>query len=249
MTRTCGAASASTVAIPATSPPPPSGTTTVPTSGTCSRSSRATVPCPVTTSRWSKGWMSVRPERAASARAATSASSTEVPTCRTWAPYPRVAASLGTDASTGMYTTASMPSICAASATPCAWLPALAATTPRAFSSSGIRDRRVYAPRILNEPARCRFSHLRTTGAPATSDIARNGCTGVRVTTPSSSRAAARTSSRVTRSISGGVTTGALLRRSAVARLGGGRARSGAGVAGRRGLRAVLRGVLGRPSP
>ncbi len=53
------------------------------------------------------------------------------PTWYTVAPYPRVAPSLGNAACFGMNTVAAMPSIWAASATPCAWLPALAATTPR----------------------------------------------------------------------------------------------------------------------
>ena len=38
-----------------------------------------------------------------------------------------------------MKTVALMPSSCDASATPCAWLPALAATTPRARSSGESR--------------------------------------------------------------------------------------------------------------
>ncbi len=91
---------------------------------------------PATTSGWSNGWMNTAPVRSASARAAASVSSTSAPTSRTSAPYWRVAATLGSAASTGMYTTARMPSSPAANATPWAWLPALAATTPRAFSSA-----------------------------------------------------------------------------------------------------------------
>ena len=53
-----------------------------------------------------------------------------------------------------------LPSRDAASATPCAWLPALAATTPRARSAGDRLAMRTYAPRILNDPVRCRFSHL-----------------------------------------------------------------------------------------
>ena len=59
-----------------------------------------------------------------------------------------------------MNTVAGIPTIRAASATPWAWLPALAATTPRARSASPSRAMRVYAPRILNEPVRWRFSHF-----------------------------------------------------------------------------------------
>ena len=61
----------------------------------------------------------------------------------------------------GHATVAVVPAKLAASATPCAWLPALAATTPWRRCSSVSREMRGYAPRILNEPARCRFSHLR----------------------------------------------------------------------------------------
>ncbi len=46
-------------------------------------------------------------------------------------------ASLGTGTPSGMKIVARMPSALAASATPCAWLPAEAATTPRAASSGG----------------------------------------------------------------------------------------------------------------
>ena len=65
------------------------------------------------------------------------------PSCSTCAPYARVATSLGSGAPSGMKTVERMPSSWAASATPWAWLPALAATTPRAFSSSLSRAIRV----------------------------------------------------------------------------------------------------------
>jgi hypothetical protein len=60
-TRACGRSALTATAIPATSPPPPVHTTTVLTSGHCSTSSSPTVPCPATTSAWSKGWMSTGP--------------------------------------------------------------------------------------------------------------------------------------------------------------------------------------------
>jgi hypothetical protein len=47
-----------------------------------------------------------------------------------------VAATLGSGADSGMKTVAAQPSSRAARATPWAWLPALAATTPRARSAS-----------------------------------------------------------------------------------------------------------------
>src|ERR1700712_1340086 len=94
-----------------------------------------------------------------------------------------------------MYTVASQPSIAAARATPCAWLPALAATTPLARSSSVSRAILVYAPRILNDPGRCRFSHLRYAGPPTSRLSGRDDSIGVYRTTPWSNSAAASISS------------------------------------------------------
>ena len=54
-----------------------------------------------------------------------------------------MAATLGRAAPTGMNTVAVVPSSDAASATPWAWLPALAATTPRARSAGLSRAMRV----------------------------------------------------------------------------------------------------------
>ena len=83
-----------------------------------------------------------------------------------------------------------MPSSRAATATPWAWLPALAATTPRLRSASSSDESRVKAPRSLNEPARCRFSHLSNTVTPATALSEALVSIGVRDVTPmSSSRA------------------------------------------------------------
>ena len=65
-----------------------------------------------------------------------------------------MALTLGIGAPSGMNTVALIPSIRAARATPCAWLPADAATTPRARSESESRESRTNAPRILKEPVR-----------------------------------------------------------------------------------------------
>src|SRR5438132_793720 len=97
-----------------------------------------------------------------------------------------------------MYTTARMPSSCAASATPCAWLPALAATIPAARSSAVRLAIRTYAPRILNDPARWRFSHFRCTGPPTFAPSGRDPSSGVTRATPCSSLCAALMSSRPT---------------------------------------------------
>jgi len=54
-----------------------------------------------------------------------------------------VASTFGSGARSGMTTVADAPSSPAANATPCAWLPALAATTPRARSAPESRAIRV----------------------------------------------------------------------------------------------------------
>ncbi len=91
---------------------------------------------------WSNGWMKTAPVSSANSWAATRAWVRYSPWKRTSAPYPRVALAFGIGAPSGMNTVARMPSIFAASATPCAWLPAEAATTPRARSASERRESR-----------------------------------------------------------------------------------------------------------
>src|SRR5262245_12755432 len=59
-----------------------------------------------------------------------------------------------------------MPSRFAESATPCAWLPALAAITPRFRSSPVKRAIRLYAPRILKLKVGWRSSRLSSTSFP-----------------------------------------------------------------------------------
>ena len=59
--------------------------------------------------------------------------------------------------------------ICAAAATPCAWLPEENATTPPPRASCGIDDSLLKAPRNLNEPVRCSISGFRNTLAPTRS--------------------------------------------------------------------------------
>jgi hypothetical protein len=64
---------------------------------------------------------------------------------------------------------------------------------------------RTYAPRILNEPARCRFSHLIETGPPTCCDRLRMPSSGVVRATPTSSSRAARTSASPTTGTAAGV--------------------------------------------
>ena len=56
---------------------------------------------------------------------------------------------------------AGQPNAFAASATPCAWLPAEDAMTPQARSSGVRLAILIYAPRTLKEPVFCKSSVLR----------------------------------------------------------------------------------------
>jgi hypothetical protein len=135
MIRMSGLSALAATAMPESRPPPPRPVTIVLASGHCSRISSATVPWPAITSTWSNGWISTAPVRSANSWAAIRASSTVLPANSMCAPYPLVAETFGMGAPIGMKTVDWAPSSPAASATPWAWLPALAATTPRARSS------------------------------------------------------------------------------------------------------------------
>src|SRR5919199_3690517 len=113
----------------------------------------------------------------------------------TVAPYPSVAARLAAGASSGMRIVAGVPRSAADRATAWAWLPDDQAHTPRASSSPDNREIRLYAPRNLNAPARCRFSAFSSSVAPVRSSRVRDVSTGVRWATPASLSAAAFTSS------------------------------------------------------
>src|SRR5581483_10881598 len=89
------------------------------------------------------------------------------------------------------------PSSRAAHATAWPWLPALAATTPAARSASPSVEMRLYAPRILNDPVRCRFSALSCTSRPTSRDSVSDAYTGVTRATPSSRARAASMSASV----------------------------------------------------
>src|SRR5262245_52138961 len=93
--------------------------------------------------------------------------------------------------------TRGMSSSCPASAIACAWLPDENVTTPRRASSGVSRESALNAPRNLKAPARCRFSHLKKTCAPARSSTRRDVATGVRWATPALCSAALSTSALV----------------------------------------------------
>ncbi len=74
-----------------------------------------------------------------------------------------MACTFGRGAVSGMNTVAGTSIDWAASATPCAWFPAEAATTPTSLVPGSSCVTTFMAPRILNDPVRCRFSALNHT--------------------------------------------------------------------------------------
>ena len=124
--------------MPAIRPPPPTGTNTADRSpGLWRRISSPIVPCPAMTSGSSNGWMNVSPvsrhERVAvRLRVGVAVAGEHDLGAHARAP-PRT---LISGVVCGITITARMPSRRAEKATPCAWLPALAAMTPRARSAS-----------------------------------------------------------------------------------------------------------------
>ena len=79
-----------------------------------------------------------------------------------------------------MTTVTGMPRQAAALASAAPWLPDDCVATPRAASSSDREKTALVAPRALNAPAFCRFSHLKKTSAPEISLTALLVTTGVR---------------------------------------------------------------------
>ena len=129
--------------MPAASPPPPIGISTVSASGACSASSRPIVPWPAITRSSSNACTSVAPVRSTCACAAATASSKLSPASSVAPPYERVASTFAIGASCGMKIVAGIPASRAAHATAWPWLPALAATTPARRSVVAERRDRV----------------------------------------------------------------------------------------------------------
>src|SRR5882757_9036167 len=99
---------------------------------------------------------------------------------------------------------ACMSRICAAAATPWAWLPDENATTPPPRASIGIEDNLLKAPRNLNDPVRCSVSGFRKTFVPTRSLSAGDDNNGVRTAKGAITRAAASISAEVTGRIGDG---------------------------------------------
>ena len=190
-------------AIPAHRPPPPTGTTTCARSGTSSSSSRPSVPWPATIAGSSKGCTNASPPVSARSCAATRHSWTELPPMWTVVPWPRAASTFAIGASDGTNTSHGTPRMRAAAARAWAWLPAEAATTPRAQPSSPSAASLAATPRTLNDPVRCRFSALSTTVPPARSENVRVDRIGVRLATVPTACRTARTSASVTVAVAG----------------------------------------------
>jgi hypothetical protein len=125
-------------------------------------------------------------------------SSIEGPPTVTIAPCSRAAATFASGASVGTKTSQATPRARAAAATPWAWLPAEAQTTPAAQPASPSAASFAAAPRTLKDPVRWRFSALRTTSPPARSEKVRDERTGVRRAIVSTTGRAATMSSLVT---------------------------------------------------
>src|SRR5215211_5463968 len=89
------------------------------------------------------------------------------------------------------------PASRAAHATAWPWLPALAATTPAARSSSDSVATLFTAPRTLNAPVRCRFSAFSQTSRPASRENVTDPYTGVTRATRSRRRRASWMSATV----------------------------------------------------
>src|SRR5215213_1780596 len=198
MTSTSGRADLTAIAMPAHSPPPPTGTTTFARSGTASSSSRPSEPWPATTTGSSNGCTNARPPSSARASAAFRHSSTDSPPMWISAPIPRAASTLASGASVGTNTSQCTPRTRAAAASACPWLPADAATTPFRQPSSPSDSSLAATPRTLKEPVRWRFSAFIATTPSARSESVRDDSIGVRLASASTAGRAARTSSAVT---------------------------------------------------
>src|SRR5882757_2455492 len=104
-----------------------------------------------------------------------------LPWPRTSAPNRRMAATFTGDAVSGTNTMPRPPSTESARATPSPWLPEEAVTTPRSRCSAVSVRTLASAPRALNEPVRCRCSHLTSASAPSSSATPWKVASGVSV--------------------------------------------------------------------
>ena len=203
ITRIFGLKLLAAIATPEMSPPPPIGTTMQSTSGQSCTISSPRVPWPAMTWASSNGWTYVSPSSRTSSFAFSFASSQICPWSTTSPPYAFVAAILAGVAFVAMQMTARMPWILAASATPCAWLPADEQTTPRRFSSSESCANLFSGPRILYEPTVWKHSALSRASNPVRSLSCRDVSSGVCLMWAAMRARASSKSRRVSVSIGG----------------------------------------------
>ena len=170
MTEIVGRTAFAAIATPARRPAPPVGTMIASASGTSASTSRAIVPCPAITRGSSKPWISSSPSRAAISTALARASSNDSPSRMTFAPRRRQVATFTSGANRGITTVTGISSRRPCQASPRAWLPALAAMTPRERVAASRSSRALRAPRSLNEPVRWRRSSLHQTRKPVSSE-------------------------------------------------------------------------------
>ena len=157
--------------------------------GRSSRISRPIVAFPATTAGSLTGWMK-RPWTSGCPCSSSTRHQRSKGSRTIRPPSASIAAIFTAGAESGTITVQETPSRRAFQATPCAMLPALAVTTPRASSSGLARAIALPEPRILNDPIGCRFSSFSQSVAPSTS----SGSSGVRRAIPSRRRAASRIS-------------------------------------------------------
>src|SRR5688572_25159600 len=200
VTRIPGLRPRAATAVPLINPPPPMGATTMSSSGACSSNSSVAVPCPAMTRRSSYGCTSAAPVwamifAAAASRAAIVGSQNTI-----FAPSLSTAARFAFGTLFGITMYAGMPRNFAARDRAAAWLPDECVATPRAASASDNENTALVAPRALNAPTFCMFSHLKNrlpSDCWSSVELVR---TGVRWMRSRMRSCAARMASRVRRS-------------------------------------------------
>ena len=141
-----------------------------------------------------------RPPRSSTTRRSVASRAARVGSHSTTSPpCDSTARRLTRGAPAGMTTVAGIERRRAARARAAPWLPEEWVQTPPVpdgASEPAIESTALLAPRNLNAPARCRFSHLKATSAPTSRSISRLVTTGVRRTCGAIRRAAASTSAK-----------------------------------------------------
>ena len=145
-----------------------------------SSNSSPSVPCPAITTGSSNGWQNAQPVAAALASAAATASVSDAPPSLTVAPNPRHASILPIEAPAGTKISHAEAVVLGGEGDRLGVVAGAPGRDAVARSSRPPSDASLFiAPRILNEPVRCRFSALSTTEPPTISDSVTDDTTGV----------------------------------------------------------------------